>query len=51
MVRFRCVPFYNLSTDELYEMLRLRAEVFVVEQDCSYQDLDNNDQLSHHLLC
>ena len=32
-------------------MLRLRAEVFVVEQDCSYQDLDNKDQRSHHLLC
>lgn len=51
MVRFRCVPFYDLSTDELYEMLRLRAEVFVVEQDCVYQDLDNKDQRSYHLLC
>ncbi len=51
MVRFRCVPFYDLSTDELYDMLRLRAEVFVVEQDCVYQDLDNKDKRSYHLLC
>ncbi len=50
MLQFKCVTFQELSLDELYAMLRLRAEVFVVEQDCVYQDLDDKDQMSHHLL-
>ena len=33
--------FQELSVDELYEFLRVRSEVFVVEQDCVYQDMDN----------
>ena len=41
--------FPELSTDELYELLRVRSEVFVVEQNCVYQDLDNDDQASVHL--
>ena len=32
--------FQELMVDELYELLRVRSEVFVVEQDCVYQDLD-----------
>ncbi len=32
--------FRQLTTDELYELLRVRSEVFVVEQNCVYQDLD-----------
>uniref|UniRef100_F4CE14 GCN5-related N-acetyltransferase n=1 Tax=Sphingobacterium sp. (strain 21) TaxID=743722 RepID=F4CE14_SPHS2 len=35
---------------ELYALLRLRSEVFVVEQNCAYLDADNKDQLCHHLL-
>lgn len=35
--------------DELYELLRVRSEVFVVEQDCVYQDMDRDDQASIHL--
>jgi ElaA protein len=42
--------YKELTKEELYGLLRLRAEVFVVEQDCPYQDLDNKDQLAHHLL-
>lgn len=42
--------FYELSVSELYELLRLRNQVFVVEQNCPYQDLDNKDQKSLHLL-
>lgn len=30
--------FQELTVDELYELLRVRSEVFVVEQDCAYQD-------------
>ena len=39
----------EISRDELYEMLQLRSEVFVVEQDCPYQDLDDKDQQCLHL--
>ena len=41
--------FSELTTEELYQILRLRSEVFVVEQDCVYQDLDNKDQKAIHL--
>lgn len=46
----RWTPFARLGTTELYEVLRLRAEVFVVEQACAYQDLDGLDADAHHLL-
>ena len=42
--------FSELDKDELYQILRLRSEVFVVEQDCIYQDIDNKDQIAIHLL-
>lgn len=41
--------FDELSNRELYEILRLRSEVFVVEQECIYQDLDNADFEGYHL--
>ncbi len=41
--------FRELTVDELYELLRVRSEVFVVEQDCVYQDMDGDDQVSVHL--
>lgn len=41
--------FHQLTIDELYELLRVRADVFVVEQDCPYQDLDSDDQTAIHL--
>lgn len=50
MPSFKIKSFDDLSKQELYELLRLRAEVFVVEQNCPYQDLDNKDQLSEHLF-
>lgn len=42
--------FPELSTTELYALLQLRAEVFVVEQNCVYQDLDGRDPACVHLL-
>ena len=42
--------FDELTTNELYEILKLRAEVFVVEQDCPYQDLDDKDKWAYHLF-
>ncbi len=41
----------ELSRNELYTLLRLRAEVFIVEQNCPYQDLDDKDQQSYHVWC
>jgi ElaA protein len=43
--------FSDLSTQELYAILQLRNEVFAIEQNCVYPDLDNRDQDSHHLMC
>ena len=42
--------FADLSNDELYALLRLRSEVFVVEQNCVFLDMDNKDQHCLHLL-
>ena len=42
--------FSELTTSELYQILQLRAEVFVVEQDCVYQDVDGKDQKSLHIF-
>ena len=41
--------FKELTTEELYELLRVRSEVFVVEQNCVYQDMDGDDHQSIHL--
>jgi ElaA protein len=43
-------PFAALTLAELYDLLRLRVEVFVVEQTCAFQDLDGQDQAAWHLL-
>ncbi len=50
MITFKCKTFQELSIDELYAMMVLRQEVFVVEQNCVYTDADNRDQASWHLL-
>lgn len=42
--------FRELSVNELYDLLKLRAEIFVVEQDCVYNDLDNFDKEAVHVL-
>ena len=43
-------PFNELSIVELYYVLQLRSEVFVVEQDCVYQDIDGKDQKALHVI-
>ena len=40
----------ELTRDEVYELLRLRCEVFIVEQDCVYLDVDGEDRTAWHLL-
>lgn len=42
--------FHDLSPQELYAIMHLRSEVFVVEQNCPYLDLDGKDQQSWHLM-
>nr|WP_319400978.1 GNAT family N-acetyltransferase [uncultured Carboxylicivirga sp.] len=42
--------FRELSIDEIYGILQLRAEIFVVEQNCVYNDLDGNDTKAYHLM-
>jgi ElaA protein len=42
--------YLNLSKDELFEILRLRTNIFVVEQNCPYPELDDYDKISYHLL-
>ncbi len=49
-IRWTCKPFAELSVDELYSLLQLRSEVFVVEQNCVFLDMDNKDQKCHHLM-
>jgi ElaA protein len=43
-------PFIELTPEELYSILQLRNEVFVVEQNCPYQDCDNKDLYAWHLM-
>jgi ElaA protein len=50
MLHYSCVRFEQLTPFELYEILALRQEVFVVEQNCPYQDCDGKDLKSWHLL-
>lgn len=48
--RFEIKPFKELSLIELYQILQLRSEVFVVEQNCVYQDIDGKDEKALHVL-
>ncbi|TXD49973.1 GNAT family N-acetyltransferase [Polaribacter sp. IC073] len=49
-MNFKIKSFSELTTTELYNILQLRSEVFVVEQDCVYQDIDFKDQISLHVF-
>jgi ElaA protein len=43
-------PFNKLNLKELYQILQLRAEIFVVEQDCVYNDIDGLDEQAFHFM-
>ena len=49
-VNWQHKAFDQLTAGELYAILRLRSEVFVVEQHCVFLDMDDKDQVSHHLM-
>lgn len=48
--QFKIKRFNELSLSELYQLLQVRAEVFVVEQNCVYQDIDGKDEKALHVL-
>ncbi|WP_040252806.1 GNAT family N-acetyltransferase [Psychroserpens mesophilus] len=50
MLKIKVKIYQELTTQELYDLLQLRSEVFVVEQDCVYQDIDGKDQNALHVL-
>ena len=50
MISIFVKSFEELSKLELYKILRLRAEVFIVEQECVYQDVDDKDQKALHVI-
>jgi ElaA protein len=49
MIQWKCKHFKELTVYELYSIIRLRSEVFVVEQNCVFLDADNKDQQCYHL--
>jgi ElaA protein len=49
-LRWVSKTFNELNANELYALLRLRSEVFVVEQNCIFLDMDNNDQKAYHTI-
>ena len=49
-VQWKIKRFEALTVDELYNLLQLRSEVFVVEQNCVYQDIDGKDRIALHLI-
>lgn len=48
-MEYNIKAFKELTTGEIYEIMRVRNEVFVVEQNCVYQDCDGKDKKSYHL--
>ena len=49
-LRWVTKTFAELTVNELYDLLKLRSEVFVVEQKCIFLDIDNNDQKAFHTI-
>ena len=51
-MNWECLTFSQLTTDQLYELLKLRVDIFVVEQNCPYHELDEHDRHpeTRHLL-
>lgn len=49
-IEWSCLEFQQLPPAELYSILQLRTEVFVIEQSCVYQDMDDYDQPARHVV-
>lgn len=50
VLTWKRVAFADLTPHQLYELLQLRTDVFVMEQECAFQDMDGTDHLAVHLL-
>jgi len=50
MIQIEVKEFQELSTKELHDILRLRSQIFVVEQDCIYEDVDGKDGKALHVI-
>lgn len=50
MNRVHYQQFSDIPSDQLYSILKLRQDVFIIEQNCIYSDIDNYDQKAEHLL-
>lgn len=49
-MRWLCLPFAELSGAQVYALLKLRSEVFVMEQQCIYLDADGDDVKAWHVM-
>lgn len=49
-IQWQCLLFDQLTAKQLYAILAARSEVFIVEQNCVYQDIDSIDLHCHHLI-
>ena len=49
-MNYHTIPFNELTTEQLFYIYKLRSEVFIVEQNCAYQDVDDFDLSAHHVL-
>ncbi|AOS99722.1 MULTISPECIES: GNAT family N-acetyltransferase [Exiguobacterium] len=50
MYEFEFKSFHHMTPDTLYALLKLRTDIFVVEQECAYPELDDQDQQATHLI-
>ena len=50
-LHWKVISFNEFTVDELYDLMQLRSQIFVVEQDCVYNDLDGLDRQALHVLC
>jgi ElaA protein len=50
-INWQFKTFSELNTNEFHDILALRIKVFVVEQNCPYEELDGKDKKSYHLIC
>ncbi|MBL1233337.1 MAG: GNAT family N-acetyltransferase [Flavobacteriales bacterium] len=49
-INWKIATFYELNNDELFDVFALRTAIFVVEQDCPYQEVDETDKIAFHVL-
>lgn len=50
MLEFTCLPFNQLTVNDLYDIMALRQQVFIIEQNCPYLDADGKDLSAMHLM-